>query len=112
MTEPTNDSSLSDKETVYLSHLFHLCFSILKSPFKRAQCVAEKFATLNHINVLPLIWATIEPSQFTMVFPWAERGTLTSYIDGMHDKLIDLQMLELACIIIFVLFTRVECSSL
>ena len=50
---------------------------------------------LDHINVLPLIWASVEPGRFTMVSPWAEKGTLTSYIDVMHNRLTDVQVLTL-----------------
>ena len=55
----------------------------------------EEIATLDHINVLPLIWTTTEPGRFTMVSPWAEKGTLTSYMDDMHDRLTGVQILTL-----------------
>jgi hypothetical protein len=73
--------------------------------------MTEEFATLDHINVLPLIWTTIEPGRFTIVSPWAERGTLTSYIDDMRGRLTDVQILTLVRVSILILFTRVECSS-
>ena len=71
----------------------------------------EEIATLDHINVLPLIWTTIEPGRFTMVSPWAEKGTLTSYVDDMRDRLTDVQILTLVRVSTLTLFTRVECSS-
>ena len=72
----------------------------------------EEFATLDHINVLPLIWTTIEPGRFTIVSPWAEKGTLTSYIDNMRGRLTDVQILTLVRVSTLTLFARVECSSL
>ena len=68
----------------------------------------EEFATLDHINVLPLIWTTIEPGRFTMVSPWTEKGTLTSYIDGMHGRLTVVGVLGLVRVSTLTSFTRVE----
>ena len=74
--------------------------------------MVEEIAALDHTNVLPLIWTTTEPGRFTMVFPWAEKGTLTSYMDDMHGRLTDVQILILVRVSTLPLFTRVECSSL
>jgi hypothetical protein len=68
--------------------------------------MVEEFASLDHINVLPLIWTTIEPGRFIIVSPWAEKGTLTSYMDDMHGRLTDVQILTLVCVFTLTSFTR------
>lgn len=55
---------------------------------------------LEHDNVLPLLGTTMNFGRFpAMVCPWAENGTLTSYLQDCHGRLPVLEILRLVCIL-------------
>lgn len=68
----------------------------------------EVWSELDHTNVLPLIWTTEDHGRFSMVSPWAENGTLTSYLEGIHGELIDVQILTLVCKSTLAVIQRIE----
>ena len=56
----------------------------------------EVWLNLRHVNVLPLLGTTLGFGRFpAMVCPWAENGTLTSYLGGRHHSLSVIEILDL-----------------
>ena len=55
---------------------------------------------LKHDNVLPLLGTTMGFGRFpAMVCPWAENGTLTSYLKDRHAHLPEFEILGLVSIL-------------
>ncbi|KIJ05967.1 hypothetical protein PAXINDRAFT_58444, partial [Paxillus involutus ATCC 200175] len=48
----------------------------------------KTWANLDHVNILPLFGITMNFGRFpAMVCPWLENGSLTSYLQRLHDSL-------------------------
>ena len=57
------------------------------------------WSTLDHTNILPLIWTMEVHDRQSVVFPWTENGMLTSYLAETHKKLTEVQTLTLVHIL-------------